>query len=385
MSYKRLSNGARIIYDDADNVTGAKLTIFINGGAALLYNNKTSIVKLASDVLELRLKKLARTYDLKYKSTISWDYISYVFDLGERVQKQMLSSIIEAFLRTATTNDIELAYIKKGVEQKIIWEMNRRSELYPIISFLASRQSAFSWGFYGSIEDLKSISVDEYNKFEPCYFSPNNIVLIFSGVKYRDIPFKEVQGYKPRFKDSAFKYASFIGADRSYFATSYLKANSINVVRLCLVSVPCRAASYVYDVVSRILEQDEMLNSLSDGFYVQNKCNSLIGSMEFVFYGDRMPSKDDVFKALYTSKNRVDEKMLDVAKQHLLEEYKVKSNNAAELSYIAGRAELLLGDAKRVFDYTDNIDSVSLVDVKKTLERLGSSNNAYILIRSQDL
>ena len=161
MSSKRLSNGARIIYDGADDVTGAKLTIFINRGAALLYNNKTSIVKLASDVLELRLKKLARTYDLKYKSTISWDYISYVFDLGERVQKQMLSSIIEAFLRTATTNDIELAYIKKGVEQKIIWEMNRRSELYPIISFLASRQSAFSWGFYGSIEDLKSISVDE--------------------------------------------------------------------------------------------------------------------------------------------------------------------------------------------------------------------------------
>ena len=381
---KILENGLRIIYsEEGSNYPGVVMNVFVRGGASLSFNKKTAFVSMAQDYLTVRIKRLSRIYGFRYKTNISWDYTSYVFYLAPSSMKYSVPKIMSLFFYPDTLSVEELDYLKNGAEQKTLWTMNRKAMLYPLLSFFASRQSVYSAGFNGFVEDSMSISNSEFNEFAGCYFSTNNVVVSFAGLKEKDVPFEDAKIYKPCFKDERFDKQVFTPSQTPVSEFSYYKtAEAGFVARLGFLSSPCKTKSVMYDIVAELAEGDDKINLLADSFYAQNNCYAQTGTIDFVFYGssDYFYASSFIKEFLVLS-DSVDKNSLNVAKQALINNYYSKIANKDDFSYLLAKAELTCGDYKYLLDYPTIIEGASLSDVKKVIKDLVGSKYAYVFMK----
>ncbi len=381
---KILENGLRIIYSEEDsNYPGIVMSVFVRGGASLSFNKKTAFVNMAQDYLTVRIKRLSRIYGFRYKTNISWDYTSYVFYLAPSSIKYCTPKIMSLFFYPDTLSIEELGYLKNGAEQKNLWTMNRKALLYPMLSFFAPRQSVYSTGFNGFTEDVMSISDSEFNDFAHCYFSVNNVIVSFAGLKEKDVPFEDAKIYKPCFKDERFDKQVFTPSQTTVTDFSYYKtAEAGFVARLGFLSSSCKTKSILYDVVAELTERDDKINSLADSFYAQNNCYAQTGTIDFIFYG----SNDDFYtgpfiKELLALSDKIDQNSLKAAKQALLNNYYSKTASKENLSYLLAKSELTCGDYKYLLDYPSVVKNTELNDVKKALKTLAESKYAYVFMK----
>lgn len=383
---KMLENGLRVIYSDTGlEYPGVVMSVFVRGGASLSYNNKTSFAAMAQEQSVVSIKRLSRIYGFRYRTNISWDYVSYVFYLQASSVKYSVPKILSLFFVPPFINQDQLNYLKNGVEQKNLWTMNRQTMLYPLLSFFAPRGSVYSPGFNGFLEDALSISTSEINTFSRCFFSANNLVVSFAGIKEKDIPLEDMKTYKPCFKDGSFKKQEFVASKSPNSEFSYYKAmGSGFIARLGFIAPNCKKGSVLYDVIAELTERDDRINSLVDNFSSQNNCYSGTGTIDFIFSGAKINLTVDMFtKELIELSQRLEEVDLRSAKETLLAKYYFRLYSKEDLSYLLAKTEILCGNYKILMDYPSMLKKVSLEMVKQELLRLESSKHVYLFMKME--
>ena len=381
---KVLENGLRVIYSDTGSTyPGVVMSVFVRGGAGLSFHKKSAFTSMAQDYASVRIKRLSRNYGFRYRTNISWDYVSYVFYLSPGSMKYSVPKIMSVFFNPEPINLEELNYLKNGVEQKSLWEMNRKAMLYPMVSFFTSRQSVYSAGFNGFLEDALSISDIEFNQFASCYFSTNNVVMSFAGVKEKNVPFDDAKIYKPCFKDESFEEQPFVVSSTPNSDFSYYNAVGTGfVARVGFLSSPCREKSVVYDLITELAKEDDRINSIANSFYTQNNCYSKMGTIEFIFSGASTNFYAGTFiKELSGLTKRLDQASLDKAKENILSSYYSKMYSKEDKSYLLAKAEVTSGNYKELLDYPAILEKIDVTDIKKELKTLVGSTYASVFMK----
>lgn len=381
---KRLENGLRIIYTDKDaKYPGSVMNVFVKGGASLSFDKKSSFAGIAMDYMDTRIKRLSRSYGFRYKTKISWDYTSYTFYLSPSTFHYTVPKILSMFFDPEPLNEQELDYLKNGASQRALWNINRRQIKYPLISFLASRQSIYSAGFDGFMEDISSINDAEFNKFAKCYFSTNNTVISFTGIKEKQIPFEDAKIYRPCFKDENFEHQALEQGSGPASDFSYYQAPGMGfIVRMGFLSSPCGDKGILYDLVSELLSRDDKLSALAGSFYPRNNCYLNTGTLDLVFSGtDQEFNPGTVLKELGSLSATVSEAELELAKKGLVSSYYRSISSKEEFSYLLAKTEVLCRGYKKLLDYPSEVKKIKLSDVKSVLNGLSSSRYSYVFMK----
>jgi len=359
------------------------MNIFVKGGASLSFDKKSSFAGLAKDYMENRIKRLSRSYGFRYETKISWDYTAYSFYLSPSSLSYAVPKILNTFFDPEPLLVQELDYLKNGATQRALWNINRRQMQYPLISFFASRNSLYNAGFDGFIEDVSSVSAAEFNNFCKCYFSTNNIVISFSGVKEKDIPFNDAKIYRPCFKDENFETERFQQGGGPVVDFSYYQAAGTGfIARMGFLSSPCTTKSVLYDVVAEVLARNDKLSPATGSFYPRNNCYLNTGTIDLVFSGTSQDfSPGLVLKELLAYSQTLTEQDLKLAKESLVSDYYRSLSNKKEASYLLGRAEIVCKDHEKFLAYPHDVKKVSLKDVKRILKNLSSARYVYVLMK----
>ncbi len=360
------------------------MSIFVKGGFSLSYDKKSSFANIATDYTSSRIKRLSRSYGFRYRTSISVDYTSYQLYLSRASLDQVLPRVFAIFMDPEPIKDQELNYLKQGSTQRALSNINRRSIKYPLISYFASRYSIYNAGRDGFIEDISSISEREFNDFIKCYFSANNIIISFTGVKEKDLPIEDATSYRPCFKNEHFHVSTIdkIG-DNSVTDFSYYPSKKYGfIARMGFLSSSCKDNSILYDVVAEIISRDDRIRSITESLDVQNNCYDKTGTLDLVFSGDKTNiSSGYLIQEIFGLSKRLEEQEFDLAKKQILEDYYRKINEKDSFSYLLAKTQLLCGDHKKLIDYPKELEKIKLKDIKRVLAKLSSSQYVYLFMK----
>lgn len=360
------------------------MSVFVKGGFSLSYDKKSSFTNIATDYISSRIKRLSRSYGFRYRTFISVDYTSYQFYLSRESLDQVLPRVFAIFMDPEAIKDQELDYLKEGSTQRVLLNINRRSIKYPLISYFASRYSIYNAGRDGFIEDISSISEREFNDFIKCYFSANNIIVSFTGVKEKELPIQDARSYRPCFKNEHF-YVNAIDkiGDNSVTDFSYYPSTrSGYIARMGFLSSACKGNSILYDVIAEIISRDDRIRSITESLDVQSNCYNRVGTLDLVFSGDNTNFSAGYFiQEISSLSKRLEEQDLKLAKEQILEDYYKKINDKASFSYLLARTQLLYGDHEKLMDYPKELEKIELKDIKRVLTNLSSSKYVYLFMK----
>lgn len=382
----RLKNGSVLIsssFDDSKNLN--MIGLFFKHGSTLKFNKKTGFSALAQEVLSSRLKKLAKDIGFRYRAYLDWDYLYYTLYLPSDVSASDLFRIWSALYGDTTISDMDFAAYKGELGSLIKYEFDRKAINSSMIGFLSHHKSIYSIGKYGSVEDVNSIQKDEFNSFLRCYANPNNSIIVLSSKNYESIFKNSIASFKPCFMDERFSNESMVNFIVPGRSVAYLKSSKKNfTIRLGFPSVSCsRKESLVYDLISQLLIEDEVISSLSGQVYIENNCYLDKGVLEIVLANVKKDPDEIVTKLIQRLSflsSSLDQSELINAKNDLNKMYSSILNDKESFISLIGKSYVYFGAYSDFINYKKRLDVLGPTEVRDALKTLNYENmfNLYL-------
>ncbi|MFH1223850.1 MAG: hypothetical protein V1647_05870 [Pseudomonadota bacterium] len=387
---KRLKNGMLLLYSNehSDDKT-VVVSVFLRNGSTLKYMDKTGFTVLSREFLSSRINEIAKKEGFRYKTTESWDYISYIFYLPIEFLKERSDKLWQALFASSEDDEIEFQNFKNKIIHRIELDNRQKFVRFPLISFMTPNRSVYSSGIYGNSDDVASIGKKEFNGFLSCYSNPNNAVLVVSGLKNPSMLADKISKYKPCFMSEKYSNENKTVFNVPQRSVNFVRSwNAGVLVRLGFISSECGSKkSVVYDVISKIIEQDVEINKLCSAVNVYNDCMSSGGVMEIVLSLDPKANADDVVDQVVSRIKRVltapSAKVLARSKEEITDSFLRNINDRETLVYILGKAEISAKSYINVPDYLEKINAVKIEDIKSAARTLSPENMCRVFVKME--
>jgi len=385
----RLKNGATIIYSATDwGQSSRVISVFFKNGSTLKFEKKTGLPALTQQILSARMKKLARELGFRYSSYLTWDYLAYVLYLPPDMKNEKVLKIWAALYDDSEIESSDLIAAKRNIISSMKYDFEHKTNVFSLISFMTRHNTAYSIGKYGNQEDVESITSSEFSDFKHCYVNPSNSVIVSAPEVNVDKLTKATESFKPCFRDDRFENEEAPSLTVPGRTVTYVKTEKKNlVVRLGFPSVSCqKKENVIYDIIAELLEQDEVISSMSSRVKVENQCYLNNGVFE-ISLTDVKKDADEVTTKLIQRiaflSSDLEAASLSLAKTELDKKFWDSINNKDSFVYLVAKAQVLSGNYENFINYTKIIEAIKQQEVKVMLKNMSEKNIYKMYIKQE--